>query len=163
MFKTIASMLVATVLLIAPAADAQVALKTDFGVGAGAFFAESEEQTFSRNALFGAFHWYGVSLPMEVGSGIGIEIGFPKEADAEGNQSVAYSLWNLNRRAVVGTVYAGADMKFGQSAGGEYKADFDTRLVVGASLGKVGSGNIAVEFYSLEENRPLAFSLLYRF
>ena len=57
-------------------------------------------------------------------------------------------------------------MKFGQGTSGEesgYQADFDFRAGLGMYLGKVGSGDLVVEFYTLEKNRLIAFSLLYRF
>ncbi len=157
-----------------------VKLQATVGLGGGSFFGE-EDVTFSSDALYADLHWYAVSLPVEGGSsGVGLEVHF--------GDAVSYSLWNLNRADVpglTGKVYAVADMKFGQGGGAVatevapadsrnvqaedepveagYRADFDVRVGLGAYLGKVGKGNFVLEFYTLEENRPVAFSLMYRF
>ena len=142
--------------------ESPVKLQAKAGVGVGSFFGE-EDVTFSSEAMFANIHWYAVSLPVDGGSsGVGLELHF--------GDTVSYSLWNLNRADVPGLeghVYAVGDMKFGQGTSGEetsgYQADFDVRVGVGTYLGKVGNGNFSLEFYTLEENRPVAFSLMYRF
>jgi hypothetical protein len=138
-----------------------VKLQAKAALGGGSYFGE-ENVTFSSDALFANFHWYAVALPVEGGSsGVGLEVHF--------GDTVAYSLWNLNRVDVPGLegkVYGVVDMKFGEGATGEdagYRSDFDARAGLGAYLGKVGNGNFVLEFYTLEENRPVAFSLMYRF
>lgn len=137
-----------------------ISIQAKVGAGGGSFFGE-EDVAFDSEAAFAALQWYGVKLPIDGGSsGIGIEIHF-------GN-TVSYSLWNLNRADVPGLegkLYAVADMKFGEGSGGEagYSSDFDFRTGVGSYLGKVGPGNLVVEFYTLEEDRPIAFAMLYRF
>lgn len=137
-------------------------VQPEFGAGIGSFFAE-EGQTFDAEALFGAVHWYAVSIPIgnETSSGVGLELGF--NGDPEAESAVAYSLWSLNRTNVLGLMYGGSDMKIGESVGGRYRYDFDLRLVVGTFLAKVGPGDLAVEVYSLEENRPISFAIIYRF
>ena len=143
----------------AAVSDPPVKPQAQFAVGFGSFFGE-EDVAFNPDALFAAIHWYGLSLPLPEGStGIGVELGY---GTLEGNTS--YSLWNLNRMDIVPKrIFGGLDMKFAQSAGGTFTADFDARMVVGAWLGKVGKGNFALEIYSLEENRPIAFLVKYRF
>ena len=144
-----------------PPAPAPFSVQAKFAAGAGSFFGE-EDVAFDSDAAFAAIHYYGLKLPLEGGSsGVGIEVHF--------GEKVSYTLWNLNRADIPGLegkAYAVADMKIGEDAGGEvggFGADFDFRAGVGSYLGKVGSGNLVLEFYTLEENRPIAFALLYRF
>ena len=65
----------------------------------------------------------------------------------------------MNRADIVGGFYAGTDMKIVDNNNG----DFDLRIVTGTLLGEIGPGNLALEVYSLEEDRPIYFALLYRF
>jgi hypothetical protein len=135
-----------------------VELQPTVGLGGGSFFAE-ENATFSSDALFAMLHWYAVGLPLaDASSGLGLEVRF--------GGAVTYSVWSLNRAEVPGLggkVYGVADMKFGTGAPEGYSADFDFRTGLGASLGQVGKGEFLMEFYTLEEDRPIAFSVMYRF
>ena len=135
-----------------------------FGAGGGSFFAE-EDETFDPSALYGSIHWYAVSLPFgtESSTGIGLELGFSGDV-TDADSSVSYSIWSLNRTDIVkGRIYGGSDMKIGESVGGEYRSDFDVRFVVGTFLGQIGPGNLAMELYAAEENRPISFAFIYRF
>ena len=79
--------------------------------------------------------------------------------------ALEYTVWSLNRATVPGTenMYAGSDLKLIQSSDdGGASRDFDMRLVTGYVM-KVGSGELRMEVYGLEENRPIAFALLYGF
>ena len=66
-----------------------------------------------------------------------------------------YAVWALSRADVAGPIYAGADVKVFDDG----KGDFDARLVVGYRV----YAKLALEIYSLEENRPIAFSFVYKF
>lgn len=165
MYMNRSSLLLAVLLsgLIASTSMAQTVQPT-FGVGAGSFFAE-EGETFDPSALYGSIHWYAVSLPFgtESSTGIGVELGFSGEAAGAGS-AVAYTIWSLNRTEIVaGRIYGGSDMKIGESVGGKFRSDFDLRFVVGTFLGKIGPGNLAMELYAAEENRPISFAFIYRF
>lgn len=120
-------------------------------VGGGSFFAE-EEETFDTSNLFAAVQLGLVDFRfLDVGTGVAAEAGY---SDGQ----ITYSLWNLNRAPVVGGLYTGTDVKFISNYGEGTKGDFDLRLVIGYKAGKVD-----LEVYSLEENRPIAFAIIYRF
>lgn len=150
--------------------------------GGGAFFGE-EDETFDRNSFFGAVHAALYDYPKVEGrSGVGIELSYP-------SAGFAFSLWNLNRVDVPGIpgMYGGGDMKFGDytSDGGfnrppgmdsvcpglpgcdqfednsGYSSDFDFRVVVGYRLGNIGSRELRLEVYTLEESKPIAFAFIY--
>ncbi len=130
-------------------------LTGDVAVGGGGLFGE-EDQTFNRESLFIAAHWSGVDLPLNVGSGLGIEVSFPGQEEL----SVAYSLWSLNRVDISDNLYTGTDIRISKQNG----TDFDLRIVVGfnVTIPRTDS-RFSVELYSLEDERPIAFAVLYRF
>jgi len=130
-------------------------IQSDISLGAGSVFGE-EDITFDRDALFVAIHWSGVELPMNTGSGLGIEFSFPEYPDAR----AVYSLWSLNRVKVTDGFYTGTDMRITR----ETDPDFAIRLVVGARLKLPSSeSRISIEIYSLEDGRPIYFAVLYNF
>ncbi len=130
----------------------------DFAVGWGTMFGE-EDQTFSRNAQFGAVHanLLGLNKLFDLQTGVAAEVQF--------GGALEYTIWSLNRATVPKTenMYAGSDLKLIQSSDdGGASRDFDMRLVTGY-VTQVGRGEIRMEVYFLEENRPVAFALLYGF
>lgn len=130
----------------------------DFAVGWGTELGE-EDQTFSRDAQFATVHanLLGLNKIFDLQTGVGVEVQF--------GGALEYTVWSLNRATVPGTenMYAGSDLKLIQSSDdGGASRDFDMRLVTGYVM-KVGSGELRMEVYGLEENRPIAFALLYGF
>jgi opacity protein-like surface antigen len=127
--------------------------------GYGSKFAE-EDETFEQDSQYGTAHVdiLGIDL-FDTTSGVGMEVQFGGELE--------YTVWSLNRATVPGTgdrVYAGSDLKLIQSADdGGAEGDFDLRLVTGYRLAEVGPGQLRFELYFIEENRPIAFALLFGF
>ena len=129
--------------------------ENDFALGGGGFFGE-EEQTFNRDSLFVAVHWSGIELPLNAGSGLGIEFMFPEQP---GVQAV-YTLWSLNRINVSDGFYTGTDMRISK----ETNPDFAMRLVVGVKIAITqNNSKLSIEIYTLEDERPIAFAVLYSF
>jgi len=125
----------------------------------GSSFAE-EDDTLSQDAQFGAAHVDVLAVDLfDSTSGVGLEVAFGGDLE--------YTVWSLNRAVVPGTgnrVYAGSDLKLIQSAeDGGAEGDFDLRLVTGYHLAEVGPGQLSVELYFIEENRPVSFALKYGF
>jgi hypothetical protein len=134
--------------------DAQT-VSNEIAIGGGSLLGE-EDFTFERDSLFAAVHWSGIDLPLNASTGIGIEFYFP---ELSGWQPV-YKLWSLNRLDISDGFYSGADMRISN----ETDPDFDVRIVVGVRLVPFESGgNLFMEFYTLEDDRPIAFAVLYRF
>lgn len=132
----------------------------DFTAGYGSFFAE-EDETFAQDSQFIAGHVdiLGVDL-FDSTAGVGVEVQL-------GTEQLQYQVWSLNRAVVPGTsgrIYGGADAKVLQSTNeGGASADFDVRLVTGYRLADIGPGQLRFELRFIEENRPVAFALLYGF
>ncbi len=130
----------------------------DFAVGWGTMFGE-EDETFSQAAQFAAVHanLLGLNKVFDLQTGVGVEVQF--------GGALEYTVWSLNRATVPKTenMYAGSDLKLIQSSDdGGASRDFDMRLVTGY-VTAVGPGELRMEVYFLEENRPVAFALLYGF
>jgi hypothetical protein len=129
--------------------------ENDIAFGAGGLFGE-EEQTFDRDSIFVAVHWSGIELPMNAGSGLGIEFMFPEQP---GVQAV-YTLWSLNRINISDGFYTGTDMRITK----ETDPDFAMRLVVGAKMAITqNNSKLSIEIYTLEDERPIGFAVLYSF
>lgn len=140
-----------------PSTSAQeLVLKDALAIGGGSLFSD-EDTTFNTNTLFGAVQWRGLKLPLNVSTGIGIE--FSVKPDLEGERELVYTVWALNRADIVGNFYAGTDMKILE----EGASNFDLRIVAGTLLGTIKGSELVLEIYSLEENRPISFAILYRF
>lgn len=134
-------------------------VNAELAVGWGSYFSE-EEDTFSQAAQFATLSADILDIDLfDATSGIGAEIQFGGDLE--------YTLWSLNRATVPGTnnrLYGGSDLKLIQSTeDGGAEGDFDMRLVLGYRLAKVGPGELLFEFYTIEENRPVAFALKYGF
>lgn len=150
------NLIICLVLLLLSVVPLQAQTLTgDVAVGGGGLFGE-EDQTFDRESLFIAAHWSGVDLPLNVGSGLGIEVSFPGQEEL----SVVYSLWSLNRVDISDNLYTGTDMRISKQNG----TDFDLRIVVGFNVAIPRTDSmLSVEIYSLEDERPIAFAVLYQF
>lgn len=127
-----------------------------FAVGGGSFFGE-EEETFSEDALFVSAQWHGLDIPktpeaLDTASGVAIELG--KSSLASGLDDIVVRLWSINRMQA-GNFVTGFDMKLTDADG----FDFDKRITVGYLL----HPSVILEVYSLEEQRPIAWALMYRF
>ena len=149
-------------------------------VGAGSLFGE-ETETFDAKTAFATFRLNAINLPFaSASSGISVEVNFNSrlftavgtdemsetlEPSVLDNNSVGYTLWSLNRADIVeGKVYGGADMKFVESGSEGVSGNFDLRLVSGIYLGNIMENvHMTVEFYALEEDRPIAFAVLLNF
>jgi len=140
----------------APTSAQQLEFKDTLAVGGGSLFGE-EVQTFSTNTLFGAVHWQGLKLPLNISTGIGVE--FSVKPALEGGNELVYTIWNLIRAKISERFYAGTDAKLLEEGAG----NFDQRIVTGMILGKIRDHELALEVYSLEENRPISFAIFYRF
>ena len=146
----------AFILNATPLKAQELEFKDALAVGGGSLFGE-ENQAFNTNTIFGAVHWRGLKLPMNSSTGIGIEISV--KPSLEGERELVYTMWSLNRADIIGDFYAGTDMKILEEGAG----NFDMRIVTGMLLGKINEGELALEVYSLEENRPISFAIFWRF
>lgn len=141
------------------AQDSFFDINADFAAGWGSSMGE-ESETFSQESQYviGQANLLNVDL-FDTTSGVGVEVMFGGE--------VQYTVWSLNRATVPGTndrAYAGSDMKILQSTDqGGAEGNFDLRLVTGYRLANIGPGQLRVELYFIEENKPIAFGLLYGF
>lgn len=132
----------------------------DFAVGYGSMLGE-EGETFSQDAQFVAGHLDVLSVNLfDSTSGVGVEVQL-------GSDTLQYQVWSLNRATVPGTngrLYGGSDLKLLQSTNeGGADANFDVRIVTGYRLANIGPGQLRFEMRFIEENRPMAFALLYGF
>jgi hypothetical protein len=130
-------------------------LRLDLSAGFGSYFAE-ENETFSTDAMFASLRGDVLGFNfMDATSGIGV--------DVHTSQDLNWKVWSLNRASVIGDrMFAGTDFKLFESNGGGAEENFDFRLVTGSNLGKAGPGSVLVEFYALEEDRPIAFAIVYK-
>lgn len=131
----------------------------DLAAGWGSEFAE-EKATLAADQMKAVVHadLLGIDL-FDSTSGVAIEFNLGGEQE--------YSIWSLNRAVVPGTgdrLYGGSDLKIVQNdqVNGA-KGDFDLRLVAGTQLMRIGSGSLNIEFYMIEEARPIAFSMIFDF
>jgi hypothetical protein len=130
------------------------ALELPFMVGAGSYFAD-ESTTFSGDALFISAMWHGFHPPgvpgaLDVTAGTRVEIGTSNVQFDDVNVRV----YSSNRARLVNLI-TGVDMKILDSGGW----NFDTLIVGGYVLSK----NVEFELYFLEEERPIAWAVHYRF
>ena len=131
----------------------------NLAAGWGSEFAE-EKATLSADQMKAVVHadLLGIDL-FDSTSGISAEFNLGGEQE--------YSIWSLNRAVIPGSngrLYAGSDLKIVQNDQVKgAKGDFDLRLVAGTQLARIGSGALNIEFYMIEEDRPMAFSLVYDF
>lgn len=135
-------------------------LDADFAVGYGSLLGE-EGETFDQSAQFVAAHADLLSVNLfDSTSGVGVEVQL-------GSDQLQYQVWSLNRAVVPGTngrLYGGSDLKLLQSTNeGGADANFDVRIVTGYRLANIGPGQLRFEMRFIEENRPMAFALLYGF
>lgn len=153
-------LIVLSILLAFSVATSAQEFNFNVSVGGGSYFSD-EDVTFDPSALFGAVQLNAIQLPIfDTSSGVGAEINF-----SIADNQIGYVLWNLNRAEIIaGKVYGGPDMKFLSNTSGGIKGDFDLRITTGVYLGTFSDGGkLNLEFYTLEENKPIAFALLYRF
>lgn len=155
-FKAFVFFMAIMAVLLCRTAFAQELDLKGLAVGGGSAFGE-EEETFDTSALFGSVQWHGLKLPMNSSTGVCLEIGV-KPSD-EGENRLPFTLWSLNRTEIVGDFYAGTDLKILENS----QTDFDLRIVTGTLLSTIGEGKLVLEVYSLEEDRPISFAVLYRF
>lgn len=139
----------------APAVAQELVLKDALAFGGGSVFGE-EGETFDTSALFGSVQWRGLKLPLNSSTGIGLEIS--SKPDELGESKLTLTVWSLSRADIVGGIYAGTDLKIMENT----RSNFDLRVVAGTLLGKIKGGELALEIYSLEEDRPISFALFYR-
>lgn len=140
----------------APAVAQELVLKDALAFGGGSFFGE-EDTTFDTDALFGAVQWRGLKLPMNSSTGVGLEIS--SKPDEGGENRLTLTMWSLTRADIVGGIYAGTDLKIMENT----RSDFDLRVVTGTVLEQIWGGELVLEIYSLEEDRPISFAVFYRF
>jgi len=145
-----------------------------YSVGGGSYFGE-ETETFDGDALFLAAQWHGFDVPngtqsLDTSSGIALEIGKSSRRSNESSvrpssgrrpqlsqratDEVVIRVWSINR-VKKGKLIGGFDMKLIDEGG----FDFDKRVVAGYQLHR----NVVFEVYSLEEDRPIAWSFMYSF
>lgn len=153
------------VLMLAAGAGAQepkepaVSFGLHLAAGGGFSFGE-EDQAFNAQSFYAAIHADAVEFDLfNATSGIALELNF------SGPGTTRYALWSLNRADIPGvkSAYGGADLKVAQNgSGGEgFEANFDTRIVTGYRFGKVGPGDVRLEVYAIEEDKPLRVAFLY--
>lgn len=149
-------------LLVAAPSYAQK-VQGDFAAGVGFDLRGDEDAVFDAQSLFGAIHWNGFSLPgLSATTGLSIEF-HPSSISVDGSViNVDYRLWNLNRFDCPGRLFCGTDLKIGQGGTEGWRADFDQRIVVGISVYASDKVDANVEFYSLEDDRPVSFAILIR-
>jgi len=133
------------------------ALELPYLFGAGSFFSD-ESTTFSGDALFLSAMWHGVHPPgvppeLDVTAGTRVEIG-KSTLSAETFNDVNVRVYSSNRVRVA-SIITGMDFKILDSGGW----DFDTLLVGGYVVTK----HVEFEVYFLEEQRPIAWAVHYRF
>lgn len=140
-----------SVLLFAGLASAQD-VDFHYAVGGGSLFAE-EDETIDTSNLFGAVQAEVMGFDfLNIDTGVAVEAGY--------DSTLTYSVWNMNRAPIAGPLYAGTDLKImKRDALGATSSDFDVRVVAGYKVDK----NIRLEIYTLEDERPISFALLYRF
>lgn len=142
-------LLLFTMALLFPAALHAQTINTTFEVGGGALFAE-ENQTFDTDALRASFQLAGVDLPF-VEAGVVVEAGY--------SGGFVYEVWEANE-TMKGNVIVGAHLRVYR--GGPFvddSFDFDRRIVAGYRF----NDNLAGRVYFLEEDRPIAFNMAWRF
>lgn len=137
-----------------PVTAQELVLKDALAFGGGSTFAE-EGETFDASVLSGAVQWRGLKLPMRSSTGVALE--FSAQPNAEGENEFTFTMWMLNR--VGERLFAGTDLKILENT----RSDFDLRVVTGTLLGEIWGGELVLEVYSLEEDRPISFGLFYRF
>jgi hypothetical protein len=137
--------------------------KLDLAVGAGFMFLGEEEETFQLDSTFAALHWNGLSLPgPETSTGVGFEF-HPATVQIDGELFlVDWRLWSLNRFNCPSSLYCGFDMRVAEGGRGGSRWAWDQRIVVGVSLYDGGSTDVNFEFYLLEDDRPIAMTILVR-
>src|SRR3990172_3158943 len=128
----------------------------NYAVGFGSYFSE-EQATFGGDALFLNAKLHGFELPnmpvaLDVASGTRIEFG--KSALGTSVGDVHVRVYSMNR-VRLGRVETGMDAKVMDSDGW----NFDFVVPVTYLLSK----NFEFEVFFLEEERPIAFALNYRF
>lgn len=159
LLTTIAFLMLAAVASAQEPKEPAVSFGLHLAAGGGFNFGE-EDQAFDASSFYAAVQADAVEFDLfNATSGLGLELNF------SGPGTTRYSLWSLNRADVPGVkgVYGGADMKIAQNGeGGEgFAADFDTRIVTGYRFGKAGPGDLRMEVYAIEENKPIRVAFLY--
>jgi len=133
------------------------ALEATYSVGGGSYFSD-EATTFTGDALFFAAQWHGfdefpgVPAALDVSTGAMAEIG--KSSLTASVDDIHVRIWSTERLRI-GNVITGTDMKIVDSS----DFDFDLRVVTGYAFSKQAS----IEIYFLEDQRPVAWALFYRF
>ena len=154
--------LIALIALLAAPAYGQT-VQGDFAAGLGFDLRGDEDLVFDASSLYGAFHWNGLKLPgPSVTTGLAVEF-HPASVSVDGSVvNVAYRIWSLNRFDCPSALYCGTDLKIGQGGDGGWVADFDQRIVMGVSVYRSDAIFVNAEFYTLEDDRPVSFSVMVR-
>lgn len=141
----------------APEPEPFVKFNVELAAGGGFSFG-NEDQAFDGDSLYATVHANAVEFDLfDATSGLGLELNF------SGPDTVRWSLWSLNRVDVPGVknVYVGADAKIAQNDGDGYSANFDARISTGYRFGRIGPGDVRMEVYAIEEDKPIRVAFLY--
>lgn len=166
--------------------DVNIQFQVDaFSFGAGTFFSDTGI-VFSSESLFVELQFHGLALPFikqGTSTGIALEGHLAKmfgRSVWDNHQTLQFSemswrIWSITRiplsavpikslqSGTPSRVFAGTDLLIAEGGPSDYTGGFDARFVMGGDLGVIGPGNLVLEVYTFEKNKPVYFALIYGF
>lgn len=166
--------------------DAKAQFQVDaFSFGAGTFFGDTGI-SFSAESLFVELQFHGVALPfIKTGTSTGIALeghlakmfgrNTWKNLQTLQFSEMSWRIWSITRvplsavpvkslqSGTPSRVFAGTDLLVAEGGPVDYTGGFDARFVLGGDLGVIGPGNLVLEVYMFEQNKPVYFAMIYGF
>ena len=165
--------------------DAKIQFQVDaFSFGAGTFF-DNDGIVLSSESLFVELQFHGIALPfIKQGTSTGIALEghlasmFGRERwanyEAMSFSEMSWRIWSITRVPLsaipikalqsgsASRIFAGTDLLIAEG-GTDYTKGFDVRFVIGGDLGAIGPGNLVLEVYTFEPEKPVYFAFIYGF